>query len=341
MPLQSARATTPGIVARSRSTESAIRKASVHSEQDHAPAMRRRQPISERQQPRRRAPAADAPPAARRIILHARPAEPGGDAVERGRQQHQHQTGPRPTIGESRPRPRAVSTAAMPPTARGPTGRRQEREAAARSSGASSREAQPPRVSVALGDDPPLELGEIGAAVEDRDRPVGGDMARAGLERAAQQGRLQVPVAQHRRGLAQQRAVDRGEPGPARVGVDPLVKLAEARRRARSAPLVPRPAASRASWSASAIAPSATSSSRSIGIDRLGRLLGAAGDAGPARGRGAGARSRRSEPAGMRSTKTTIGIGAGGGGEPRLALDHGAAGERQGRAQTRPASPDS
>ena len=51
-------------------------------------------------------------------------------------------------------------------------------------------------------------------------------MPRAGLERSAKQGRLQVPVAQHGGGLAQQRAVDRGEAGPARGRVDPLVKLA-------------------------------------------------------------------------------------------------------------------
>ena len=53
-------------------------------------------------------------------------------------------------------------------------------------------------------------------------------MLGAALEGAAQQGRLQVPVAQHPCGLAQHRAVDRGDAGPARTGVDPLVKLAMA-----------------------------------------------------------------------------------------------------------------
>jgi hypothetical protein len=100
-------------------------------------------------------------------------------------------------------------------------------------------------------------------------------MARAGLERAAQQGRLQVPVAQHRGGLAQQRAVDRGEAGPARGGVDPLV---QSRRCAPSGTVsTAGPFGRRAGllggrrWRA--VADQQQPIER---IDRLGRLLGAA-----------------------------------------------------------------
>ena len=80
------------------------------------------------------------------------------------------------------------------------------------------------------------------------------------------------------------------------------------------------------------MAPSAISRTRSIGVDRLGRLLGAADEldrdavAAQALDRG-GQRGRHALDEDDDRRR------AGGRGEADLALDHGAAGERQGRAQ--------
>ena len=94
---------------------------------------------------------------------------------------------------------------------------------------------QPARHPVAAagggaGDDPHLELGEVARPLRHDQRILGAvpgddELARAGLDGAAEQGRLQVPVAQHPRGFLEQSAVDDGEARPAALGVDPFVAI--------------------------------------------------------------------------------------------------------------------
>jgi hypothetical protein len=76
-------------------------------------------------------------------------------------------------------------------------------------------------------DDAALHRLEIAAALRNRQRRLGQigakrNLAGAGLNGAAQQGRLQVPVLQHARRLAKKGAIEKGDAGPARIGIDPL-----------------------------------------------------------------------------------------------------------------------
>ena len=49
--------------------------------------------------------------------------------------------------------------------------------------------------------------------------------ARAVLNGSAEQSGLQVPVAEHRGGRTEDAGIDNRDPGPARLGVDPLERL--------------------------------------------------------------------------------------------------------------------
>ena len=80
------------------------------------------------------------------------------------------------------------------------------------------------------------------------------------------------------------------------------------------------------------IAPSAIEQQPVERVDRLGRLLGAAGDA-DRHAVAAQPLDRRGQRGGQPLDEDDHRVGAGAGGEPRLALDHGAAGERQRRPQ--------
>ena len=71
-----------------------------------------------------------------------------------------------------------------------------------------------------------LEAGQVLRALGEQGLAPGasptGTRRAPGLDRAPQQGRLQVPVAEHRRGRAERAAVDQRHAGPAADAVDPL-----------------------------------------------------------------------------------------------------------------------